>query len=79
MRTIETPLRANVVVLESREGDRAIDTAVMVACDLTFIGPDILSMVREEVHKRLSALDTKKIFLDATHTHNAACYDARYL
>lgn len=71
MQTIETPLMANIVVLESRDGDQAIDTAVMVACDLTFIGPDILSMVRDEVHNRLPDLDTKKIFLSATHTHNA--------
>ena len=67
--TVETPLTANVVALESCESGRSLDAAVMVSCDLAFIPEDVLSVVREEVHKRLPDLDTKKIFLNATHTH----------
>jgi hypothetical protein len=35
----ETPLTANVLVLESREGNRSLDLAIMVSCDLVGI-PD---------------------------------------
>ena len=68
---IETPLTANVVVIESRDGDRSLDLAIMVACDVVYIPVDVLALVREEVAKQLPDLDTAKIFLGATHTHTA--------
>ena len=43
----------------------------MVSCDLIGIPEEVLGLVRQEVHKRLPDLDTKKIFLNATHTHTA--------
>ena len=70
-RTVETPLTANVVALESRDGSRPLDAAVMVSCDLVGIPEEILELVRQDVHKRVPELDTKKIFLNATHTHTA--------
>jgi hypothetical protein len=70
-RTVETPLTANVVVLESREGDRSLDAAVMVSCDLVEIPEEALRLVRENVRKRLPDVDVKKIFLNGTHTHTA--------
>jgi hypothetical protein len=69
--TIETPLSANVLVLESREGSRSLDAAIMVSCDLEGIPPVLLRLVRDEVHKQLPDLDVSKIFLNATHTHTA--------
>jgi hypothetical protein len=68
---VETPLTANVVVLESREGERSLDAAVMVSCDLVDIPKDALRLVREKLHKRLPDLDGTKIFLSGTHTHTA--------
>ncbi len=70
-RTVETPLSAGVVALESRDGDKTLDVAVMVACDLIAIPNEVRDMVRAEVAKRLPGLDTKKIFLSGTHTHTA--------
>jgi hypothetical protein len=70
-RTVEAPLSANVLVLESRDGDKSLDTAVMVSCDLIGIPNDVLSLVRQEVQKRLPDLDVKKVFLNGTHTHTA--------
>jgi hypothetical protein len=67
--TVETPLTANVLVLESRQSDKSLDTAVMVSCDLCLLPGRVLEAVRAEVHKRLPDLDTKKIFLNATHSH----------
>jgi hypothetical protein len=70
-RTVETPITANVIALESREGDRSLDSAIMVACDLISIPTDVLELVRQEVKQRVPDLDTKKIFLSGTHTHTA--------
>ena len=69
--TIETPLTANVVALESRDENNSLDMAIMVSCDVVYIPAVYSKMVREEVQKQLPDLDVKKIFLNATHTHTA--------
>ncbi len=69
--TIETPLTANVIALESRDGNRSLDTAIMVSCDVVGIPAEVLNMVRDEVKKQISGFDVMKIFLNATHTHTA--------
>ena len=66
-----TPITANVVVLESRQGDRSLDAAIMVSCDLIVISDMLLDKVHQAVQKRLPDLDLKKLFLNATHTHTA--------
>lgn len=66
-----TPLTANVVALESREGDQSLDMAVMVSCDLVGIPKRVLAMVRSEVSRMLPSLNVHKIFLSAIHTHDA--------
>jgi len=70
-RKVETPITANAIALESRRGDESLDAAVMVSCDVVYIPTEVLRLVREAVGKRLPGLDTKKIFLAATHTHTA--------
>ena len=69
--TIETPLTANVIALESRDGNRSIDFAIMVSCDVVEIPEELLNMVRDEVHNKIPEIDTKKILLTAIHTHTA--------
>ena len=44
-RAIDTPLTANVVALDSREGNRSIDQAIMVSCDLVGIPNKVLQSV----------------------------------
>lgn len=68
---VEAPLTANVVALETRNGDRTIDQAVIVSCDVISIPWDLQELVRQEVAEHVSGLDTKKVFLTATHTHTA--------
>jgi hypothetical protein len=70
-RKIDTPITANVVALESRDGDRSLDAAVMVSCDLVAISDTLLDEVRHATQKRVPDLDLKKLFLNATHTHTA--------
>jgi hypothetical protein len=66
-----TPITANVVALESRQGDRSLDAAVMVSCDLVVISDTMLGKVQQAVQTRLPDFDLKKLFLNATHTHTA--------
>lgn len=70
-RKIETPITASVVALESRGDGRSLDAAVMVSCDLSYITDEVLRLVRKAVAKRAADLDTRKIFLNGTHTHTA--------
>src|ERR1019366_5222595 len=70
-KTAETPLTANVMALESREGNRSLNLAIMVSYDLVGIPDELLGMVRQEVLKQLPELDARKLFLNATHTHTA--------
>ena len=69
--TAATPLSANVVALESREGTKSLDAAIFVSCDLVYIPTPLLSMIRMEVSKQLPSFDSNKIILNATHTHTA--------
>lgn len=66
-----TPVTANVIAIESRQGDRSLDAAVMVSCDLVAISDTLLDKVHPAVQKRLPDFDLKKLFLNATHTHTA--------
>jgi hypothetical protein len=70
-REAETPLTANVVVLETREGSRSLDQAIMVSCDVLYIPTDVVALVRQKVKSRVSDMDVSKIVLNATHTHTA--------
>jgi hypothetical protein len=70
-RTIQSPLAASVLALESRQGDRMVDQAILVSCDLCVIRPGIQEEFRKHVAARLPRFDVGKLFLAATHTHSA--------
>ncbi|MFA7006955.1 MAG: hypothetical protein WC429_23145, partial [Verrucomicrobiia bacterium] len=57
--------------LESRDGDKVLDAAIIVSCDIVAIRSGIMEKVREKVKPRLPGFDLANIFLSATHTHNA--------
>lgn len=67
----DTPLYASIVVIESKEGGKSIDTAVFVSCDLVYISAQLREELREEVRKRLPGFNVNKIIVSATHTHTA--------
>ncbi|MCK9412557.1 MAG: hypothetical protein M0Q53_09670 [Prolixibacteraceae bacterium] len=64
-----TPFSANVVALETRNGNQSVDQAIMVSCDLEGIPELLLKVLRDEVHRQMPDFDVKKIFLNAIHTH----------
>lgn len=68
---IESPVTATALALESRDGNKALDAAIIVSCDIVAIRSGIMEKVREKVKPRLPGFDLAKIFLSATHTHNA--------
>jgi len=70
-RTVENPVMATAVALERRDGDRALEQAVMVSCDLVGIRGTIQEDLRRRLAGRLPDLDLRKIVLTATHTHTA--------
>lgn len=67
----ETPISVTALALESREGERVIDQAILVSCDLVAIRAGITQKVREKAKDRLPGFDLGKLVLNATHTHTA--------
>ena len=53
-KNVESPVTANVLVLESRDGDKSLDLAIMVSCDLVVIREDIQPRIRKSVSAKLS-------------------------
>ncbi|WP_074311293.1 hypothetical protein [Singulisphaera sp. GP187] len=70
-RNVESPVTATALALESRDGDKALDQAIMISCDLVAIESATLAQVRRLVKERLPDLDSQKLVLNATHTHTA--------
>jgi hypothetical protein len=70
-KTVESPVTATALALESRDGEKVRDQAIMVSCDLVAIREGILEMVRERLEQQLPDFDVNKLFLSATHTHTA--------
>ena len=46
-RSVECPVTATAMALESRAGDKVIDQAVLVSCDLVTIDAAVLDRVRQ--------------------------------
>jgi hypothetical protein len=70
-REVLSPCLANVLALEARDGKQAVDQAILVACDLCVIRPGIQQQFRQRLAGRLPGFDLNKLFLAATHTHDA--------
>ena len=70
-RKVETPCTATVLALESREGDKVLDQAILISCDLVGIRPGVQDKVRQHIAPLLPGVPMEKLFLNATHTHTA--------
>jgi hypothetical protein len=70
-REVESPVTATALALESRDGEKSLDQAIFVSCDLVSIREGVLDKVRQRLKDRLPGFDTQKIILNATHTHTA--------
>ena len=68
---VDSPVTATVLALESRDGQKVLDQAIMISCDLVAIREGVLDAVRNKLNQRLADFDSQKLFLNATHTHTA--------
>lgn len=66
---VEAPLWATALALEVREGERAVDQAIFVSCDIVGIMDTLQPRVRERLAGKLPGFDLRKLLLNATHTH----------
>jgi sugar phosphate isomerase/epimerase len=65
---VRDPLTATVLCLETAGGDK-LEQAILVSCDLLFIGREAQKRLQEKVRARLPDFDSTKLFVNATHTH----------
>jgi hypothetical protein len=70
-RSGESPVTATALALEARDGDKVVDQAILVSCDLIAIEAAVLEQVRKRIKDRLPDADMQKLVLNATHTHTA--------
>jgi hypothetical protein len=70
-REAETPLSAQIIVLEAMTGNSSKEVSVFVSCDLVTIPTELKQLIQESVKKAIPGLDEKKIMINATHTHTA--------
>ncbi|MBI1324735.1 hypothetical protein GC170_16330 [bacterium] len=68
---VRSPVTATALALESRDGEKLLDQALLVSCDLVSISPEILAGVRERIKSDLTDFDSSKLVISATHTHTA--------
>ena len=68
--TIESPLTAAVLALESRNGKQVADQAIFVCCDLAVLRGGIIEKVRQRAKEHLPGFDVNKLIFNATHTHS---------
>ena len=68
---VEYPLTANILALESREGDKSLDSAMIISVDIAVVRANFLLPVREGIQKQLPEFDPGKLIIAATHTHSA--------
>lgn len=70
-REVASPATATALALESRDGEKVLDRAILISCDLVAIREGILEGVRQKLQKRLPDFPADKLVLSATHTHTA--------
>lgn len=70
-RKVDSPVTATALALESRDGGKLLDQAILVSCDLVYITEEVSEATREQLRKRLPEFPALKLVLSATHTHTA--------
>ena len=69
------PVTCTALTLETRDGDKSMETAIMVSVDVVAIAEVLMDQVRFMVSKRLPHFDVNKMILNATHTHTGPVLD----
>lgn len=69
--SVESPVLAAALALETRDGEKSQDQAILIACDLVAVREGIIDDVRKLLKERLPDFDGSKLVASATHTHTA--------
>ena len=68
-RQVQSPCMATALALESRDGEKSQDEAILVSCDLVAIRKELSEAVRGRMKERLPDFPAHKLILSATHIH----------
>lgn len=74
-RGVDNPITATAVAIESREGERRTDQAILLSCDIAVFFPPLPQSLRDRLREKLPEFDARKLVMTATHTHTSACTD----
>lgn len=69
--SVESPVTAAALALETRQGDQVVDQVIFVVCDLGVLRGGVIDKVREHAKDRVPDFDLRKLVVSATHTHSA--------
>ena len=75
---VKTRISLTALALDTRDGDRSVDQAIMVSCDLVGIPDGAQAELRKLLEGKLEGIDPRKVFLSATHTHTAPVAENRW-
>jgi hypothetical protein len=64
-------LSLTALAIETRSGDKSLDQAILVSCDLVAIRDGMQERLRKALDGKLEGFDLRKLLLSATHTHTA--------
>ncbi len=68
-REVKDPVTCTALAVETRNGSKSVETAIMVSCDLVVIRGGLYEQVTQSLQKELPEFDSNKLVLNATHTH----------
>jgi len=68
-REVEDPVTATVLALETRDGDRVLDQAILITMDLVRMTQEVQEGLQRVAGSRLKDFQSSKLFCSATHTH----------
>ena len=69
--SVEAPIIAAAIAIESAEGGKVVDQSIMISCDLVGIHHSVLAQFRQHLKPLLPDFDVRKVIVSATHTHTA--------
>ena len=76
---VSCPVTANILSLESRDGDKVLEQAIVISMDTVVIREPFFNVFKEAMVQRLPEVDFHKVIMAATHTHSAPCQtDGQY-
>ena len=69
--SVEAPIIASAVAIESVEGGKSAEQSILISCDLVGIHHSVLAQFRQHLKPLLPDVDVRKVIVSATHTHTA--------